>query len=130
MDDSREITRRETAEPTHEEEREYRIPAVDIFETPESLVLVADMPGVEENGVEVSVEEDTLSIVGRVRASRPEGTVALYTEFEPATYRRAFTLSRDLRQDAIEGKIRDGVLRLTLPKAEEARVKRIPIKTE
>lgn len=130
MADSRELTRRRNAEPTREAREDYRIPPVDIYETPDSLVLMADMPGVGEQGIEVSVEEDTLSIVGRVNTPQPASAAALHTEFEPAPFRRAFTLSRDLKRDAIEGKIQNGVLRITLAKAEEAKVRKIPIKTE
>lgn len=120
------IRRAEAGTPRRAEE-EFRAPAVDVYETEDRLVLIADMPGVAESGMEVSVEEDTLSIIGRPapRASAP-GNV-MYSEFAPLPFRRVFTLSDDIRRDGIEGKIRDGVLRLNLPKAEQAKVRRIPI---
>jgi len=129
VDRKTDITRREKGELTRREEA-HRVPAVDICETPDSLVLLADMPGVGEDGVEVSLEENTLSIIGRVATRMPEGAAEIHTEFEPQTFQRAFTLSNDVDLNAIEGKIKDGVLRLTLPKAPEAQVKTIPIESE
>lgn len=107
----------------------FRIPAVDIYETEEALILLADMPGVTEKGIDVAVEDDTLSIVGRVEPAAQQAR-ALYAEYEVLPFRRVFTLSQEIRRDGIEGKIQNGVLRLTLPKAEEARVRKVPIKTQ
>jgi HSP20 family molecular chaperone IbpA len=109
-------------------EAEFRTPAVDIFETDDSVVLLADMPGVNEKSVEVAVEQDTLTIAGRVEA-KPAERARVYTEYASRPFRRSFTLSVDLRRDGIEGKMRNGVLRLTLRKAEEAKARRIPIKS-
>ena len=128
MAETKDISRREPAEPARAEEP-YRVPPVDIYETDESVVLVADMPGVGEGGLDVSIEKDTLSITGRVDAASPQGAEEVYAEFEPLPYRRAFTLSRGLNRDAVEGQIVNGVLRLTLPKADEAKVRKIPIRT-
>lgn len=124
MADTSEITKNPRPDEQH------RVPAVDIYETDENVVLMADMPGVGEDGVEVSVEEGALTIVGRPAAGKGETGKTIYSEYDPVGYRRVFTLSPDLRGDNIQGKIQNGVLRLTLPKAEEAKVKKITIKVE
>lgn len=129
MVEAKQVSTRPSAEAARSEEP-TRIPAVDIYETEENVVLLADMPGVSDDGLDVTVEEGTLSIVGRVNDVQAPEMNVLYAEYRPLTYRRTFTLSSDLRTDGIEGTMRNGVLRLTLPKAEEAKVRRIPIKTE
>ena len=129
MTDSRNVMKSQGAAPSAGREEQFRVPQVDIYETEEALVLLADMPGVTEKGVDVAVEDDTLSIIGRVDPPAPEART-LYAEFETLPFRRVFTLSQEIRRDGIEGKIQNGVLRLTLPKAEEARVRKVPIKTQ
>ena len=129
MADRRELERRPASQPRQMEE-DYRVPAVDIYETEDSLVLLADMPGVTDKGIEVSVEEDALAIVGRPDAINLKEMSPLYAEFDPLPFRRVFTLSDDIRRDGIAGKMTDGVLRLTLPKADEAKVRKIPIKAQ
>ena len=125
MADTRQVDQR--TRPAREED--YRTPPVDIYETDDRLVLLADMPGVGDQGIEVSVEEDALTIIGRLDAPHSESAQELLAEFRAAPFRRVFTLSTDLKRNAIEGKIQNGVLCLTLPKADEAKVRKIPIKT-
>ena len=129
MTNEQNVERREGAQPARDD-GPFRTPAVDIRETPEELVLLADMPGVDEKGLEVSIEENTLTIVGKPSPVFPEKARPVHREFEPYAFRRAFTLSNDLQLDAVEGTIRDGVLTLTLPKAQGAKVRRIPVKSE
>lgn len=109
-------------------EEEFRTPRVDIFETDEGFVLIADMPGVSDKNVEVTLEQDTLSLVGRIDVPSPSGN-SIYTEYTALPFRRLFTLAGDIRRDNIEGKMTNGVLRLTLQKSDEAKVRKIPIKT-
>jgi len=125
----RHMTRRKNAEPARED-GPFRTPAVDIRETPGELVLLADMPGVDDKGLQVSIEENTLTIVGNPVPTLPENARTLHAEIEPHAFRRAFTLSNDLQLDAVEGSIKHGLLTLTLPKARGAKVRRIPIKSE
>ena len=129
MTDIQAAAKRTPAEPARGVEEEFRMPPVDIVETADSLILLADMPGVGEKGVEVSVEEDMLSITGRVEATPAQDASLIYSEYAPLPFRRVFMLSNDIRRDGIEGKMRNGVLRLVLPKAEAAKVRKIPIKT-
>lgn len=128
MTEPRNLSRTTSSEPARQAEEEFRTPYVDIYETDDNLILLADMPGVNQQGMEVSVEQDTLTLIGRPAAGGSDGT-PVYAEYEPFSFRRVFTLSGDIRRDGIDGKIQNGVLRLTLPKGEQARVRKIPIKT-
>lgn len=118
-----EATHRETAE------RAARTiaPRVDIFETEKAYVLLADMPGVPPAGLDVEAERDTLIIRGRVE--RPN-TPPDYQEFELANYQRVFTLTEDLDADNIAATLRDGVLRVEIPKSPLTQPKKIPVRTE
>ena len=118
-----EATRRETAE------RAARTvaPRVDIFEIEKAYVLLADMPGVPPAGVDVEAERDTLIIRGRVE---PPSTPPDYQEFELVNYQRVFMLTEDLDTDNIAATLRDGVLRVEIPKSPLAQPKKIPVRTE
>ena len=102
-------------------------PRVDIYETDTAYVLLADMPGVGPSGLDVEAERDTLTIRGRVE--RPT-TPPDYQEFELADYQRAFTLTEDLDISGITAALRDGVLRVEIPKSPEMQPKKIPVRTE
>lgn len=104
------------------------IPAVDIYETEDSVVLVADMPGVDESSVDVTLEKNVLTIYGRVQPWQPEGLSLRYAEYGTGDYQRSFTISNQIDWANIEGTVSNGVLRLTLPKAGPAQTKRIEIK--
>jgi HSP20 family protein len=103
------------------------LPRVDIYETEKAYVILADMPGVEPGGVDVTAEGDTLAIRGRV--SPPKGAPD-YQEFELADYARTFTLSEDLDTDGISAAIRDGVLRVEIPKSPDMQPKKIPVRAD
>jgi HSP20 family protein len=105
----------------------YFLPAVDIFETPEELVVVADMPGVPPDAVDVDLEGDQLTIEGRVRTTDYEGLKPLHVEYGVGGYHRRFTLGEMIDRDGIKAQLKDGVLVLKLPKAEHARSRRIAV---
>ena len=105
----------------------YFQPAVDIFETKDELVLVADMPGVPPDGVDVGLEGDELSIEGRVRSGEYDGLKPLYVEYGVGGYHRRFTLGEMIDRDGIKAQMKNGVLVLKLPKAERARARRITV---
>jgi len=105
----------------------YFQPAVDIFETKDELVLVADMPGVPPDGVDVGLEGDELSIEGRVRSGEYDGLKPLYVEYGVGGYYRAFTLGEMIDREGIKAQMKNGVLVLRLPKAERARARRITV---
>jgi len=103
------------------------VPRVDVLEDESGITLLADLPGVPREQLELKVEGDTLLIEGTVAAPTPEQLEPLYAEVRLPRYRRAFTLSRELDTAAIQAQLRDGVLKLTIPKAEEARPRRIQV---
>jgi HSP20 family molecular chaperone IbpA len=102
-------------------------PRVDIYETEKSYVLLADMPGVTPDGLDVVAERDELIVRGRVE--RPT-TTPDYQEFELADYYRAFSLTEDLDADSTTATLRDGVLRVEIPKSPRMQPKKIPVRTE
>ena len=103
------------------------VPHVDIFETDDNIVIAADMPGVDENSIDITLEKNVLSVEGYVTPEKPENYNLAYAEFEAGNYRRSFTLSDVIDQDPIEGNVKDGVLNLTLPKAAPAQARKIAV---
>ncbi|WP_375138971.1 Hsp20/alpha crystallin family protein [Azohydromonas caseinilytica] len=103
------------------------VPRVDVFEDESGITLLADLPGVPREQLELKVEGDTLQIEGTVAAFAPEGLEALYAEVRLPRYRRAFTLSRELDAGAIQAQLRDGVLNLRIPKQAHAQPRRIEV---
>jgi HSP20 family protein len=104
----------------------YFTPAVDIYETEKELVLLADLPGVEANCLEVSLKDDNLSIVGRTASGQEEGE-SLLEEYRTGNYFRNFLVAEAVDQSAITASLNDGVLRLVLPKAAKTIPRTIPI---
>ena len=111
-------------ETTREQERFVR-PAVDIFETNEGLTVLADLPGVSKDGLEIEVKDSVLTIQGRVRQPHPAAPV--YREFELFNYFRQFELSDSVDITKISAELKNGVLTLRLPKAERANPKQIQV---
>lgn len=104
----------------------YVTPPVDIYETENGLVVVADLPGVSKEGLDVGVEDDILTIRGVSRDSLPGKPV--YREFALGDYFRQFELSDKVDRAKITAELKHGVLTLTLPKAEAAKPKKIDVK--
>jgi len=102
-------------------------PAVDIVESNEELVLTADMPGVDNASVDVTLEQDVLTIEGRMADETLEGYSLGFHEYDHGDYRRVFTLATEIDRDRISAHVNDGVLRLVLPKAEPAKAKKIKV---
>lgn len=105
----------------------YVVPPVDVFEDESGITLLADLPGVSREGLSVRVDGDSLQIEGMATTAGPQGMELLYGEAQVPSYRRRFTLSRELDTSRIEAQLKDGVLRLTIPKAEEAKPRRIQV---
>jgi HSP20 family protein len=101
-------------------------PAVDIYETDNELVLVADMPGVDSDDLDIDLDDDTLSIVGKVKLNQPSGD-RLLSEYRMGNYFRNFCISDIVSRDSISAVLTDGVLTLTLPKSPKAVPRKIPI---
>ncbi len=104
------------------------VPTADIYETNDALTVILEMPGVEKNNVDVRVEDDILRVNGQLDLSKYKGLVPLYTEYNIGNYARNFRLSNKIDQNKIAAELKDGVLWLTLPKAEEAKPRTIEIK--
>ena len=104
------------------------MPATDIFETGETLTVVMEMPGVDKSNINIGIENDVLTVDGRIDFSKYEKLQPVYTEYNIGHYRRSFALSSTrINQDQIQAEMKDGVLSLTLPKAEQAKPRRIQI---
>ena len=103
------------------------VPVTDIFETEQALTVVLEMPGVSKESVEVGVENDVITITGRIDSSKYEGLQQLYTEYNIGNYSRSFQISSKIEQERIEAELKDGVMTLVLPKAEKAMPRRISI---
>jgi HSP20 family molecular chaperone IbpA len=114
------------AERTHA--RKAYVPRADIFEIPEAIVVVADMPGVDENSVDITLEKNVLSLTGFVEPVQPESYSLAYAEYEVGDYFRRFSLSDEVDQDNIQATVKNGVLRLYLPKAGPAQARKIAVK--
>ena len=103
------------------------LPPVDVFEDENGITLTADMPGVSRERLGVKVIGENLLIEGEASIPVPQGMELLYAEIRAPYYRRNFTLSRELDPARIDAKLKDGVLKLRIPKAEEAKPRRIQI---
>jgi HSP20 family protein len=103
------------------------VPTADIYEAESALTVVLEMPGVDKANVDINVEAGVLSIEGRLDFSKYEGMQPVYTEYNIGHYRRSFSLSNKIDQSKIGAEMKDGVLTITLPKAEEAKPRRITV---
>lgn len=108
--------------------RRSYMPRVNIYETSEEIVLIADMPGVDERSVDITLEKNVLTIHGSVSTIDAEGYQLVYAEYGEGDYERSFTLSNQIDQDNIEAIVSNGVLNLHLPKAEVAKAKKIAVR--
>lgn len=105
----------------------YFVPDVDICENDDSLHLWADMPGVSEKDVDVTLKNGILTIAGVVSTASYEELAPLYTEYNIGNYLRQFTLNEEIDEARIEARMRNGVLEVELPKREQAKPRRIAV---
>jgi HSP20 family molecular chaperone IbpA len=104
-------------------------PLIDIHEGPEGLVLEADLPGVTQEAVAIQLEDNVLTLIAKVDTPFPGEARVLHEEYRPADFQRSFILSDEVDRERIAAELCNGVLRLTLPKAERAKTRRIEIKS-
>ena len=102
-------------------------PEVDIFENDRNIILLADLPGVAPNNVKIDLRDDVLTLTGEIKPWENPEESDILVEFEIGRYYRQFNLSQAIDQNKIEAKLEDGVLRLTLPKAEKAIPRQITV---
>jgi len=103
------------------------VPRVDIYETKEAIMLTADMPGVDEKSVDITLEKNVLTITGTVERHDFSEHAVAYSEYDVGDFERAFTISDEIDRDKIEAVVKNGVLRVTLHKAEKVKTKKIAI---
>lgn len=103
------------------------VPVADIYEDGDCLKVILEMPGVEKGNVDVRVEESVLFVEGRLDLAKYRGLQPLYTEYNIGNYARSFRVSNAIDQDKIGAELKDGVLSLTLPKAEKAKPRTIQV---
>jgi HSP20 family molecular chaperone IbpA len=103
------------------------MPTTDIYETESALTVVLEMPGVDKSNVDISVDAGILTIEGRLDFSKYQDMQPVYTEYNIGHYRRSFSLSSKIDQNKIGAEMADGVLTITLAKAEEAKPRRISV---
>lgn len=121
-----ERTELKTTHPVHSNERPVS-PAVDVFEDAGGITLLADMPGVSKDRLDVRLDGDSLVIEGRVDLDAPAEMRAVWAEVNVPRFHRTFTLSRELDAARIEANLKDGVLTLRVPKQAHAQPRRIEV---
>lgn len=130
-DQTMELAKQEvtTAEET-ERTRDTRcfIPRSDIYELDNQIVIVADVPGVDEKSIEITLDKNILTIDAQVETAIPQGYSLNLAEYEVGDFQRSFRLSNEIDRTKIQAKVKNGVLRLYLPKAKEALARKISVK--
>lgn len=106
----------------------YVVPPVDVFENDSGITLLADVPGASRERLGVRVDGDSLLIEASASTAGPDGMELVHEEAPYPSYRRQFTLSHELDTSQIEASLKDGVLRLTIPKLEDAKPRRIEVR--
>ena len=106
-------------------------PPIDIYETDEGLVLCADLPGVTTESLDLQVQDNKLTLFGRVASPIDDSeSVAIHQEYELGDYLRSFILSDDVDHERIRASLNNGVLKIVLPKAPQNPPRRIPVSTD
>jgi HSP20 family protein len=126
MTTSKSVNREKTVPETSVNEYTYT-PKVDILETESSFNIVAEMPGVDRNGVNVKLEDGVLTILGRVQPVNFAGYEMAFSEYKVGNFERAFQISDDINEDEIQATMANGILTLVLPKQEAAKPKQIQV---
>ncbi len=129
-DGNRDMTKKEVNMPDGVERTKPRRvfkPDVDITEKNDETVVTADLPGVEEQSLDITLEKNIITIRGSVSAEIPNGYRLAYGEYEMCDYERAFTLSDEVDKDRIQATLKNGVLKLVLPRAAAAKARKIAV---
>ncbi len=104
-------------------------PNVDIIERDEDIIVIADVPGVDEKSLDITLEEDILNIYGKIETDIPKNHQLVVSEYGIGDYQRSFTLFDEVDKDKIHANLKNGVLKIILPKAEKAKTKKIEVTT-
>jgi HSP20 family protein len=128
--EKKDVTTEEGGEVQKREPEMVLRPPVDIFEDAEGITLVADMPGVGKDRLNLQVDKDSLIIEGDASLDMPAGMEALYADVRSTRYRRGFTLSSELSAEEINANLKDGVLTVRIPKRAEVRPRKIDVRVD
>ena len=125
-----ELQEQELVQEETERTRECRcfVPRTDIYEVEDDIILALDMPGINENAFEITLEKNILNVKGYAQIEDADEYTLTLAEYETGDYERSFRVSDAIAKDKIEAVYKDGVLRLTLPKAEQAKARKIAVK--
>lgn len=130
---TKEVQKKEAETPERGErtraKKVYR-PAVDIIERKDDIIVIADMPGVNEKTVDITLEKNILTIYGKVEYEIPENHRLYLSEYGIGDYQRVFTINEEIDRDKIQASVKNGVLKIILPKAESMKTKKIEVKAE
>ena len=105
-------------------------PPIDIYESDDGLVLIADLPGVSVKTLELQVQNNKLTLLGRVANPAPANARLLHKEYEEGDFLRSFILSEDVDHDRVTARLNDGVLEVVLPRAAKTAPRRIEVNTD
>jgi len=105
------------------------MPNADIYETEDALTVVLEMPGVDRDHIDIGVDNGVLTVQGKIDFGKYEGLQPIYSEYNVGPYQRSFRISNRIDQDKISAEMRDGVIELVLPKAEEAKPRKIEVRS-
>jgi HSP20 family molecular chaperone IbpA len=131
--EANELQKREALHPAVAERTRMRkvfLPVVDIYETKDGTVLIADLPGADEKSVGITLEKNVLTITAEVETEDYKGYSASLIEYDTGDYQRSFTISDEVDQENIKATMKNGVIRVTLQKTDKAKLKKITIKNE
>jgi HSP20 family molecular chaperone IbpA len=132
-DSSKEMHKKEAEAPEKGEltrARRIYTPAVDIIERKDDIIVTADMPGTDEKSVDITLEKNVLTIYGKVEVVIPEKHTLYISEYGLGDYQRAFTLAEEVDREKIQASVKNGVLKIVLPKAEAVKTRKIAVKAE
>ncbi|MFP4075704.1 MAG: Hsp20/alpha crystallin family protein [Halochromatium sp.] len=104
-------------------------PSVDIYEDSSAIVVEADMPGVAKDRLDIRVDRNSLTLEGEIAIAMPDGMRALHADVRGTRYRRNFSLSAELDTEQVEANLKDGVLRVRIPKRAELQPRKIEVRT-
>jgi HSP20 family protein len=128
------ITRRQDTQQGAEIEatrpRTVFLPHTDIYERQDAIVVVAEMPGVKRDDVDINLQNSELTITGRAQEERVEGHELSYAEYETGDYERKFRISAAIDADKIDASMKNGVLRVVLPKSKETLPRKVEVKAQ
>jgi HSP20 family protein len=112
------------------ENRKLFAPLADIYEAGDKIFVLADVPGVDEKSIDITLEKNVLTIQGFTNPRQEEGLRLVHCECPDGNYRRVFLLAEEIDRDNIEATVSNGVLKLVLPKSPKAKARKIQIQAK